>query len=170
MPRLAVIAVIALISVTSGCSKPPTSSPEALVTAAFEALHKNDWEAYSALTITSADFILKENKQTRFKERGTFVGDKLKPEEKEQQRQQFQKAGTGGANVIDFRQTKLDRPVLVASRQQETMIGSVIPVSLYGLMLKDSGGKLSPLDPGFVVVQWRDGYRLLALRFSPEAE
>jgi hypothetical protein len=169
MPRLAAVALIALASLPAGCSRPPpTSSPEAVVAAAFDALHDSDWDAYSALTITTADFILKEQKLTGFKQKGTYVGDKLKPEEKNRQREQFQKAGSGGPNTIDFREAKLDRPILVASAQQELMSGSVVPVALYGLALKDAGSQASQLDPGFVVVQWSGGYRLLGLRFRAE--
>jgi len=64
---------MALVSLLA-CSK-PTSSPEALVEAAFESIKKNDWNAFAPLTITSADFILQENKVSKFKQGQTMPVD-----------------------------------------------------------------------------------------------
>ncbi len=88
---------------TSGCSKPdPSSSPEALVEAAYEAIRTNSWEDYSKLTVTTADFILKEhNAQSAFKQKQSYVGSQLKPEEQARQRQDFARAvGAGRASSI----------------------------------------------------------------------
>jgi hypothetical protein len=38
----------------------------------------------------------------------------------------------------------------------------------YGVAIKGGNGQVSQLDPGFSVVQWGDGYRLVALVFRPE--
>jgi hypothetical protein len=41
---------------------------------------------------------------------------------------------------------------------------------LYGVAVKGGNGQVSQLDPGFSVVQWGGGYRLLALVFRPAQE
>ena len=159
------MAVLSLLA----CSK-PTSSPEALVAAAFESIKKNDWNAFAPLTITSADFILQENKVSKFKQGQTYAGGMLRPEEQKQQKEQFQKAAGGGAGILDFRQAKFDRAVRVTSATQELLTGSAIPVTFYAVALDGGGGKPSQLDPGFAVVEWNKTYRLLGLRFRDAAQ
>jgi hypothetical protein len=170
MPRtIAFVSLfIALLSLLA-CTK-PTSSPEALVEAAFESIKKNDWEAYAPLTITTADFILQENKVSKFKQGQTYAGGMLRPEEHKLQKEQFQKAARGGAGILEFHQAKFDRAVRVASANQELLSGSAIPVTFYAVALDGGGGKPSQLDPGFVVVEWNRSYRLLALRFRDAAQ
>ncbi len=160
-----VIAVLSLLACTR-----PTSSPEALVEAAFESIKKNDWKAYAPLTITTADFILQENKVSKFKQGQTYAGELLRPEEHKLQKEQFQKAAGGGAGILDFRQSKFDRAVRVASANQELLTGSAIPVTFYAVALDGGGGQPSQLDPGFVVVEWNRTYRLLGLRFRDAAQ
>lgn len=63
-----------------------------LLEQAFAAINSQDWAKYQALTITSADFILKQQRISKFKEKQTYVGGSLKPEEISQQLQQFRQA------------------------------------------------------------------------------
>lgn len=161
-------AVLAALLSLLACTK-PTSSPEALVKTAFAAIKNNDWSAYAPLTITTADFMLKENKVSKFKEGQTYAGSMLRPEEQKQQKEQFQKAAAGGTTILDFRQAKFDRAVQVASGNQELLTGGPIPVAVYAVALDGGGGQASQLDPGFVVVEWNRTYRLLGLRFRESA-
>lgn len=155
----------------SGCSKSdPSSSPEALVEAAYEAIRTNSWEDYSKLTVTTADFILKEhNAQSQFKQKQSYVGSQLKPEEQARQRQDFARAVAGGEGLIDFKQRKFSGAHLAGEGTQETLSGSLIPVSAY-LVAVEGATSPSPDGPGFVVVKWGSFYRLLGLSFPVEAE
>ena len=168
-PELCALLLGAML--TSGCSKPdPSSSPEALVEAAYEAIRTNSWEDYSKLTVTTADFILKEhNAQSAFKQKQSYVGSQLKPEEQARQRQDFARAVGGGEGLIDFKQRKFSRTQLAAEGTQETLSGSHIPVSAY-LVAVDGATTASTEGPSFVVVKWGSFYRLLGLNFPPEAE
>jgi hypothetical protein len=170
MPRTLGFAsvLVAVLSVLA-CTK-PTSSPEVLVEAAFESIKKNDWKAYAPLTITTADFMLQENKVSKFKQGQTYAGGMVRPEEHKQQEEQFRRAAAGGAGILDFRQSKFDRAVRVASADQELLSGSTIPVTFYAVALNGAAGKPSQLDPGFVVVEWNKSYRLLGLRFRDAAQ
>jgi hypothetical protein len=155
----------------AGCGRPnPSSSPEALVEAAYEAIRAGSWEEYSGLTVTTADFILEEhNAQSRFKAQQSYVGSVLKPEEQQRQRQDFARAVAGGVGLIDFRQRKFGQAHLGGAGDQETLSGSMIPVSAY---LVSGEGEAAPTaeGPAFVVVKWGSFYRLLGLRFPDHSE
>ena len=160
-----VIACTAAV-ILSGCSS-PTSSPEALVKSAFKAVKANDWQAYAPLIITTADFILKENKVSKFKQKLTYAGEILKPEEIALHKKQFGWAAAGGEGIVDFRQAKFEAATLIASGEQELLDGEVIPVSLYAVTLKGTAVPTA-LSPRFVVVSWGTTYRLLTLRFQKQ--
>jgi hypothetical protein len=160
---LAVVLALTL----AGCSK-PTSSPEHLVEAAFAAVKMNDWKAYASLTITSADIMLAQDKVKPMKSKMGYTGEVLKPEEVRLHRTQFDRAVSGGADTIDFRQAGFDRAVVVASAEQELLNGNTVPVVFYGVAVKGGNGQVSQLDPGFSVVQWGGAYRLLALNFRAQ--
>lgn len=57
---------------------------------------------------------------------------------------------------------------MVTSADQELLNGNTVNVVFYGGAVKGGNGQVSQLDPGFSVVQWGSGYRLLALNFRPE--
>jgi hypothetical protein len=160
-------AVCVLLLTLCGCSK-PTQSPERLVEAAFAAIKANDWKAYAPLTITSADIMLTRDKVSPMQAKMSYAGDVLKPEEQKRHRAQFDKAVSGGPGVIDFGKVKFQRAVKVAAADQELWNGSSVSVVFYGVALKGGTGDVSQLDPGFSVVQFGDGYRLLALVFRPQ--
>jgi hypothetical protein len=161
--------VCLLVLALAGCSK-PTASPEQLVEAAFGALKANDWNAYASLIITSADIMQAQDKVSPVKAKMGYSGSVLKPDELKLHRTLFDKAVTGSSEVIDFRQASFERAVRVASVNQELLNGSTVPVVLYGVAVKGDNGQVSQLDPGFSVVQWGSGYRLLALVFRPAQE
>jgi len=160
-------AVCVLLLTLCGCSK-PTASPERLVEAAFAAIKANDWKAYAPLIITSADIMLTRDKVSPMQAKMSYAGDVLKPEELKRHRAQFDKAVSGGPEVIDFGKVNFKRAVRVSAADQELWNGSSVSVVFYGVALKGGTGDVSQLDPGFSVVQFADGYRLLALVFRPQ--
>jgi hypothetical protein len=149
------------------CSK-PTASPEQLVAAAFAGIKANDWKAYAPLTITSADIMLTRDKVSPMQAKMSYAGDVLKPEELKRHRAQFDRAVAGAPEVIDFQKMTFQRAIKVAGADQELWNGSSVSVVFYGVALKGGNGDVSQLDPGFSVVQFGDGYRLLALVFRPQ--
>jgi len=150
-----------------GCGRSP-STPEGLVEAAFDAIKANDWKTYSALIITSADIMLADDKVSPMKSKQGYAGGVLKPEEVNAHHAAFDRAVAGGSEIIDFRQVGYERAVMVTSANQELLNGNSVPVVYYGVAVKGGNGQVSQLDPGFSVVQWGSGYRLLALVFRPQ--
>lgn len=158
----------ALAAISACSSHAPTSSPEAVVEAAFTAIKHGDWEAYAKLTVTSADFILKEqNASSPFKQKQGYAGSVLKPEEIARQKKDFYRAAMGAEGTLDFRNGKFGKAVLAGSGTQETLSGGQIPVTAY-LVALDGQSAPSPAGPGFVIVKWNVGYKLLGLSFPSE--
>jgi len=162
-------AALASVLVLGACERQdPTASAEGVVEAAYAAIKANDWDAYSKLTVTSADFILKENNaQSQFKQKSSYVGSQLKPEEQRRQKQEFQRAVAGGEGQIDFQTHKFEKAHLAAQGNEELLNGSTIPVSAY-LVAAEGQSAPSQEPPGFVVVPWGSFYKVLRLTF-PDA-
>lgn len=115
-----------------------------------------------------ADIMLAQDKVSPMKAKQGFAGGVLKPEQIKAHHDQFDKAVAGAPEVIDFRQASFDRAVKMAAASQELLNGNTVPVVFYGVAIKGGNGQVSQLDPGFSVVEWSGGYRLLALVFRPE--
>jgi hypothetical protein len=171
MPARPLLLGLALAVTVAGCQRlDPTASPEAVVEAAYAAIKAGDWEAYSDLTVTSADFILKEQgMQSKLKGQGSFAGAVLKPEEQQAQREQFERALAGGEGLIDFKLREFGRAHLAARGFEETLSGSEIPISAY---LVSVAGETRPTQdgPSFVVAQWGSFYKVLRLTFPGDYE
>jgi len=145
----------------TACSSPaPTASPENLVAAGCEALVAGDLDAWREYTITAADFILKdEGMLSPFKQKMSYAGTQLKPEEIAGQDAEFRRAAG------EFRDGSCDGVQLHGSETRERMDGGMLDVRLYAAVV-DGKPRQSPL---FEVVGWsNERYRLLGLTFADE--
>lgn len=164
--RTAILTAICAVLLAAGCERrDSTATPEGVVRAAYQAIKANDWDAYEKLTVTTADFILKEyNAQSPVKQQSSYVGSQLKPEEQKRQREEFVRAAAGGAGQLDFRNGAFGMAHLAASGDEQLLNGSVIPVAAYLVALE---GQAAPSEepPGFVVVKWGSFYKILRLTY-----
>jgi hypothetical protein len=160
------ILLLTIGTLFSGCSKRPPD--EALIKEAFYALKEKDWEAYSRLTITTADFALKEKKIGIFQESQSYTGGVFKPQEIERQKLSFEKAITGGEKIINFNQAEFVSLGLVKeSGNIPTLTGEDIPVTAYSIKIRDGNVEVDTkdLDPIFILTKWGNQYRILKLGF-----
>ncbi len=173
MKIIPAVLMLVLTIQLGGCESTSTSGKDgykALLKQAFQAIKQNDWDKYSKLTITEADFDLKQNKVSPFKQKQSYVGSVLKPEQQQQQRQDFQRAITGGEGIIPFATAEyVSVGSVVSSGTAESLAGAAIPYTVYSLKVKSGGSEFDSqnLEPLFVVTQWQGEYRLLNLYFKP---
>ena len=164
--RVACLVSFALASVC--CGTRPSSPEEELIRDAFNAIKKNDWKAYSKLTITTADFMLKEHEAGPFEEKQSYAGSILKPEEIERQRLEFDRAVAAGKGIIDFRKAQfVSLGATKETTSEELLTGSTISTTTHSVRIRLDGKETDSreLDPLFVTVKWGDEPRLLRLRF-----
>jgi len=149
--------------VLASCSSRPTTE-ERLLEQAFNAIKRNDWEVYSALTITYADFLMKAQHINAFNEKNSYAGGVMKPEQVKQQQEEFRAAVNGGAGVIDFKSSEFVSPgKVVHSGSLEGMEGPRIPYKIFEVVAKPSGGASNPRYPRFMIVIWDDEFRIMKL-------
>jgi hypothetical protein len=158
----------------SGNNEPSQKDIDKLLEQAFAAIKSQDWAKYQELTITSADFILKQQRISKFKEKQTYVGGSLKPEEISRQLQQFKQV----KNVPEGLKEDMiyfDEDIYVSAGKivdqgvMPTLLEVQIPYEIYTIKVKSKSGKvMDDLYPYFVIVQWRNSPRILKLLF-PEA-
>lgn len=145
----------------TACSNPaPTASPENLVMAGCEAAAANKLEDWRPLTITAADFILKDQGQSSpFRQKNSYAGSQLKPEEIARQEEEFRRlAGEVAGASCDGVQAR-------GVETRERMDGGSIEVNLYAAVI--NGQALA--SPLFEVVAWsNERHRLLGLKFTDE--
>lgn len=157
----------------TGCpgSSSPLKQRETLLRQTFQAMKQNDWQNYSKLTITTADYDLKQSSVSPAKAKQSYAGGVAKPRMQEQQKADFQEAVTGGEGIIDFRNAQF---VSIGSALDQGTISSLngvqIPYTTYSLMLKIAGQEIDSkaLKPVFTVVEWQDEHRLLNLQFNQQ--
>jgi hypothetical protein len=140
-----------------------------LIKEAFTAIKKNDWAAYSRLTVTAADFMLRENKIGPFEEKQSYAGSVLKPEEIQSQRAQFESAVEGGDGLIDFRNAEfVALGSIVEKGDHPLLTGGSVPFVAYSVRINVDGKEFDSreLSPRFVVVKWGHKPRLLRLLFN----
>jgi hypothetical protein len=152
-----------------------SSTIDKLLEQAFAAIKSQDWAKYQALTITSADFILKRRGITKFKEKLSYTGSSLKPEEITKQFEQFRRA----KNVEEELKEEMiyfDEDIYVSAgkiveRGVMPTVGEVqIPYKTYTIKVKSGAGEvMDDLYPYFVIVHWGNQPRILKLLF-PEVE
>ena len=160
-------------SLMLGCgSKNPQSGAskeqERLLEKASAAIKANDWAAYSRLTITPADLSMAREGVTGLKQRQTYQGSVLKPEQEKAQKEQFEKAVAGGEGLIDFRNAKyVSAGGIAGTGSLELLTGGDVPFTSFYLRIKVSGETKDTKDlaPLFVVVDYKGTPRILALAF-----
>jgi hypothetical protein len=177
------LVVLLCFVVIIGCSGSIDNQPsqakgsqnvDRLLEQAFAAIKSRDRAKYQALTITSADFILKRRGISKFKEKQSYVGSSLKPEEINKQLEQFKQA-KNVAEELKEEMIYFDEDTYVSVGKiidQGVMptVGEVqIPYKIYTIKVKSQSGKvMDDLYPYFVIVQWGNQPRILKLLF-PEA-
>jgi hypothetical protein len=143
------------------------SSPEEeLLDAAFIALKKKDWNAFSELTVTTADFDIQTLKQSPLMERQSYAGGVLRPEERLRIKEQFEIAAGGGEGMIDFESAEFVSVGKAIDRGMvESIGGELIPFTSYSIKIEVDGETVDTRDlrPVFIVVKWQGRPRILAL-------
>lgn len=149
--------LFSILSILTSCSH-KIRSEEKLLKLAFHAIQQNSWNDYQRLTITLAEV--------------TDGDPKLKAQQLEVQKEDFQHAIQGGQGQIDFKTATYVGPgtllAPVTLNETTTFKGNV-----YSIKLKNqptSPGTSAIVDtqslyPQFLVVQTNGEYRLLALVF-----
>lgn len=162
---------ILLVFALGACASRPASE-ERLLEQAFDAIKNDDWDTYSSLTITYADFLLKAQNINAFNEKNSYAGGVLKPEQLRQQQEEFQLAVKGGPAFLDFRNSDFVSPGSVAhSGSLEALDGPDIQYKIYSVQAKTAGGPSSSSYPRFMVVPWNKEFRIMKLEFpAPEAD
>ena len=72
-------AILAALVALAGCGNSPQ---ETVIHEACLALKAQDWEAYLELTVTEADFLLRENDIDEIEAGESFAGSSLRPEQR----------------------------------------------------------------------------------------
>ena len=148
-----------------------SNSIDKLLEQAFEAIKSRDRAAYQALTITSADFVLKRRRIPKLKEKQSYVGSSAKPEELYKQYEQFNRAKNieeeFKEDMIYFDEDTYVSAGKIIDQGVMPTIGDVqIPYKIYTIKVKSSSGKvMDDLYPYFMIVQWGNQPRILKLLF-----
>lgn len=165
--RIAALLVLLLPVGLAGCG--PTAE-ERLLHNACLALKAQDWDAYSRLTITEADYLLRQNRLDGPEAEGTFAEDSLRPGQIALLRSQYDRAVRGGPGQLDFSRCRYVYPELSRERVLETLSGEAVEVQEYRVEIEMDGPKRSApgLGPVFVLARWEKGWRILALRYHDD--
>lgn len=161
---LAAVAVAAL----SGCGASPQ---ERVIHEACQALKAQDWEAYVDLTVTEADYLMRENEIAENEADVSFAGSSLRPEQRQLLKEQFDLAIRGGDRILDFSRCQFVFPTLERKGTLSTLSGEKVPTEEYILTIEMDGGEKSKpgLGPYFLLAEWGNEYRILALRYPRQS-
>jgi hypothetical protein len=146
-----------------------TASEERAVREAFEALKQNDLRRFRAVSITKADFILRDNGLNEFHDNASYTGSIQKPEEEQEHADNFAAAASGGSRSIDFKRVTFKSLGTVLQKARiDTVDGKSFPFKEYSIVVMGPSGETDTKDlsPRFVVVPWEKGHRVLELRVS----
>lgn len=165
--------VLFLVLITlSGCG--PTLSPdEELAKQIFEAIKQHDEEAYSRLTITSADFDLKRDKVSPFKVGLTYAGSVLRPEMRHRQHKQFEMAIARPTDkCIDFSTCDFAGITGDVTHNQELVGGGSIPTRVRRFLVKKHNTTIDTkeMEPLLLITDWNGKPRVLSLVFREEQQ
>jgi hypothetical protein len=159
--------VLVCAALLAGCGASPQ---ERLIHDACQALKAQDWEAYADLTITEADYLMRQNRIDENEADHSFAGESLRPRQRELLRQQYDRAVQGGPRQLDFGRCQFVFPDLERKRTMKTLSGEEIAIEEYVVAIEMDGPERSApgLGPIFVLAAWNDGYRIIGLRFPGE--
>jgi hypothetical protein len=160
------VGLICLTGLLIGCAAAPD---EDVVKKAFTAIKANDWETYSQLTITAADFMQQQAGIGMAQEQLSYIGTTVKPQQQQKQRQQFERAVAGEPGTIDFARVKflgLGEPIERGTHPLLT--GGEMPYTVYVPRLAIDGKELDghSLVPRIVLVQVGEAFRILELDYG----
>jgi hypothetical protein len=144
---------------------------EELVHRAFEAIRQEDWDSFYGTTITSADIMMQLNEIGPFQAQQSYLGSSVRPRERRAQRQQFDRAlrsSVANANLRTARFVALGNDV--QQFDYALLTGGSVPVTSYSMRVDVGGAEVEVAEPRFVIVEWQEQARLLALRFEQEPE
>ena len=169
------VLLVSVIIVSGGCSSKRPRTEEDLLRLAFEALKERQWEQYSRLIITRADFFLYEDNISEFEEPNSYLGSVIKPEQIEMHKNLFFRSIQGGQNFIRFDQTEFCRPGSLLKLETKKLIEKdPVILNTYSLVITDGNTEFDTkeLYPHFTVayVPWMGQYRILELELPPIAK
>ena len=159
--------LVVVLAFSAGCSQ--SSPEEKLVERAFDAIRQGDWDSFYGTTITSADIMMQQNEIGPFQAQQSYLGSSVRPRERDSQRAQFdraQQSGVAGANLRVARFVALGSDV--RRFHYELLTGGSVPVTSYSLQVDVDGNVVEVSEPRFVVVEWQERPRLLALDFTSD--
>ena len=156
------------VAAATGCSR--MTSEEELVQAAFDAIRHDDWDAFFGTTITAADIMMQQNVIGPFQAQQSYLGSSVRPRERNAQREQFQRAQHSTVADANLRTARFVALGGEPHRFEYTLLtGGSIPATSYSLRVDVDGAEVEISRPRFVVVEWQEQPRLLALSFEQEA-
>jgi hypothetical protein len=144
-------------------------SEERAIREAFEAIKAKDRKRFYNVSITTADFVMRDNGLNDYHDQAGYAGSVQKPEEQEALIEAFDSVIRGGDGVIDFSSVSFESlGTLLQSAEMDTVDGNTVRFREYSIVVKGPSGSFDTKDlsPRFVVVPWEDGHRILELRMS----
>jgi hypothetical protein len=162
------VALLMFFFVIAGCNTNSASPVAKFAEQVFHAIQDEDFGKFEKLTITRADFILKQQKISKFKAKQSYAGGVLKPREQAEQKAQFEQAVNGGDDQIDFKHSEFKSVIEIDEGLLLISEGYSIPSKTLALKLDMDGEIISTEDlpPYFVVVLWHKKFKLLRLEFE----
>lgn len=173
---LARAGVLCLVALAAGCDylpsmkkgpATPTPSEERIVREAFEALKEKNLQRFEGTTITTADFIMRDNGLNDFHDQASYAGSVLKPQEVDQQSEDyFAVINASGERCIDFSSaTFVSLGTAVRTDSFESGDGKKIPYNEWSIVIKTGGREIDTKDlsPRFKTVEWNGAHRILGL-------
>lgn len=137
------------------------SDEERIAVQAMKAIAAGDWPSYEKLTVTTADFVMQQNKKTS-PTKQSYSGAVLKPRQKERQKLDFERAVSSEAGFLNFKQEEIRNAVLLEAISYDLLTGEKISGNLFTTNFYTEQTK----KPALVVVPWGDSYRILGLKFD----
>jgi hypothetical protein len=163
------IAIISLCIASSCIIREPDESPQMLFKTSFKAIKKNDWSSFSKYVLTMADILQKQMgvKMSKFKQKQSYAGGVLKPEQMKSMKVLFEKAQRNGPRMIIFKESKFAGiGTLLDGHPDDKKRGA-----LYSIRIKINGEEIDSKDmyPLFLIMPWEGSWRILDLIFPKES-
>lgn len=152
-------------------SPPKNSTPEELLETVFSAIRKDDWETYEKVSITYADIFQKmtHSQVSPFKQKMTYAGGVLKPEEMKRHRENFDRARRGAADQLDFSACRfVAEGTLIFEGTVWDEGDEPISASTYSIIVEMDGDEFDSKEfsPLFTLVPWNRRWRIYSLEFA----
>ncbi len=165
-----ILRMVILVLVGAGCAGClgfGTSSPtDTLLEEAFAGIKADDWQRFQKLTITPADFMIRDMGLSAFKAPQSYAGGVLRPRQRDEQRRQFDEAVRGGPGLIDFQRSAYVGPgSLLDSGTRRVANNGSYSYEIWSITIETGEGEVdtTELFPRFTIVKWGDEWRILGL-------